>query len=82
VTTERKGGRLAIILPAAELADPVPNCSITDVIALSHFFHGLFFHKHGAKCFVTSVRRFHGVNKEISVIESVHCRLLEKLSSI
>jgi len=81
VTTGRKGGRLAIILPATKLADPVADRSITDVMALSHFLHGLLFHKHGAKCFVSSVRRFHGVNKEISVIESVHGRLLEKLSS-
>jgi hypothetical protein len=78
----QKGGRLAIILPAAKIANPVTDRPITDVIALSHFLHRLFFHKHGTKCFVTSVRRFHGVNEEISVIESVHGRLLEKMSSI
>jgi hypothetical protein len=82
VTTGRKGGRLAIILPAAKLTDPVADRSITDVIALSHFLHGPFFHKHTAQGFVSSVRRFRGVNKKISVIESVHYRLLEKLSSI
>jgi hypothetical protein len=78
---ERKGGRLAIILPAAKLAHPVADRSITDAVVLSHFLHGQFFHEHGAKCFVTSVRRFHGVNKKVPVIESIHCRLLEKLSS-
>ena len=80
--TGRKGGRLATILPATKLADPVADRSITDVMTLSHFLHGLFFHKHGAKCFVSPVRLLHRVNKEFFVIEWVHDRLLEKVSSI
>jgi len=80
--TGRKGGRLVAILPAAKTADPVADRSIADVIALRHLLHGLLFHKHGAKCFVSSVRFLHGVNKEFFVIEWLHDRLLEKVSSI
>jgi len=38
----RKGGRLAGILPAAKLADPIANRSLTDAKALSHVLHGLY----------------------------------------
>jgi len=79
---EQKGGRLAGILFAAELADPVAYRSITYVVALSHFLHGPVFHKYGAKCFVTSMRRLHGMNKKTLVLASVHDHLPAKLSSI
>ena len=52
---------------------------MTDVIALGHFFQGLFFHKHGAKCFVSSLPRMDGVNKEVLVLGSVHSRLPPRL---
>lgn len=73
----RKGGRLASILFAAKLADPVSDRSITDIVSLSHFLHGLFIHKDGAKGLVASVRCLHGVHKEASVIAPIHGHLLE-----
>ena len=72
---------MAGIATAAKLAGPVADRPITDIEPCGDGLHGLLFDEHRAQRFVAALRDITGLQEVVSVIASVHGRLLAKLSS-